>query len=321
MEAIRIDGVPADLMQAFEHDPNIIMTPMLNGTEAIQRYFTVDFARDKKTYSNMEIFDAIRVAGQDFDPVEAAKMGVRKVQLEDFDIDLTLTRETIKGWVRSYLSSVTNMNREKPLIESQSFPMFALQEIIKRQFGFLYLGGAWQGNRLANGRKSGDSVTGLLERLTEGRASGGDIPSSNVHTAAAITESNAYEEVNAVAELVYNSDPAYLNQGLELRMSADTYLKYKRNRRTLFDKHVSPSENPTTLDDFQSIRIVQDPGLAGKQTIVLADPSIFKATINENVGDYSMSIVKNVKSWDFNLHFSLCFDYAWGKKIYLNTHV
>ena len=321
MEAIKIDALPDELMQAFEHDPTIIMQPILNGTEAMNKYFKVGFARDKATYTNAEIFDAVRVAGPDFAPVNALTLGVRKVQLEDFDIDLTLSRETLKGWVRSYLGDITGMNREKPLIEAQGFPAFMLQQIIGRQFGFMYLMGAWKGERAVNGKKAEKSVTGLLEKLTIGRASGGDIPTSNVHTAAVITVANAYEEVNAVAELIKTNNSELLGRALECRMSPELYIMYKRNRQALFPTHLSPTDNPTALDDFSNITLVQEPGLAGKQTVLITDPNMLRLTTNESVGDYAMSMERKVKSWDFNLHFSLCFDYAYGKLIYLNDKV
>ena len=320
MNAVNIENIPSELMEAWEHNPNIIMNPLVNGSAAISQFFRPGFARDKATYTNVEIFDAIRVAGQDFDPQEAIKFGVRKVQLEDYDIDLMITRDAIKNFSRSYLGVMLN-TREKTEIERQDFPAYMLQQIITSQFGFLYRDGAWKGVRAVAGRKSGNSVTGLLEKLTVGRATGGDILPGQVHTSAVLTEQNAYEEVNAVAELVRANNSELLNQPLEARMSADTYLKYKRNRRALFSQHVSPSELPTVLDDFSNIRLVQEPALAGKDTIVIASPEMFRFTSNENVGDYALSMVKDVKGWKFNLHFSLCFDYAYGKQVYLNDKV
>lgn len=312
---------PAELKNVFDGRKEIIPDILANDFASLRDNFNTLVTDDKSPLVTLEVLDFARIAEDDFVPEESPlKFGARIPTFDDVDLDFQFTLDDLKTMYRSYLQYVKGLESERAVMENP-FEVFYINEILRTHADNISVKAAWKGVKTA-GQKGTDKVTdGLIKKTTEGRTST-DIPAAQVFTAATtIDVSNAYAQVNGVAALVQSQKPALLNVPLECRVGRDMYQLYRQNRRALFPDFVGPQENPTVLDDYTNISFKIDPGLAGKQTVVITPKSNLYFVTNEDVGAYRLKIVEDVKVWKCSIRLSYGFNYGVGKWVFLNNKV
>ncbi|WP_375445732.1 hypothetical protein [uncultured Fibrella sp.] len=296
----------------------VLQEATIDGVASLSNDFSVEIIRDRGQLVTAEFLDAFMPASDTFSPQAAMTVKSRTASFTEADIDLKLTNSDISKAYRSYLGWVIEKGRSEAEVRANPFNLFFIRQIIANHFKFARLKTSWKGvfNQAGNG--AGSIADGFLKKTATGRAVGGDIAAGHVFAAAAITELNAYDQVNGLAELV---DEEFLSSAFNMYLSQASYDKYCRNRRSLFKEHVGPGEKPGTLDERSNITFVVDPGLSGKDTLVVTPQQNLKFIANEAPGVYSINVVRQAKHWEISIRISIGFDYASPSLLWLNDKI
>ncbi len=308
-------------MSTIDGDGQIILDSVVYGAQSLANDFTVLVTRDKAPLVQLDVKDAWKPASDNFDGKQALSVRSRFATFKEADIDLEITLSQINEIYKSYLGWIKTAGRTMIEIQDNPFEIFFLQHILSSHFEMLRLNTAWNGVYNAAGSGAGSLVDGFLTIFTAGRAVGGDIEASHVYDGAVLTTSNAYDQFNAVADMVNNVRPKMLLKELDVKCSQQAYDKYRKDRRLRFKEHVGPADRPENLDDYSNMKFKVDPGLAGKDTIVITPPKNLLFVCNSNPGEYRLSIVKDVKSYKVSIRCSLGFDFATPDELFLNDNI
>jgi len=291
------------------------------GAESLANDFTVLVTRDKAALVQLDVKDSWKPASDAFDGKQALSVRSRFATFKEADIDLEITLSQINEVYKSYLGWSIAPGRTLIELQNNPFEIFFLRHLLSTHFEMLRLNTAWNGVYNAAGSGAGSLVDGFLTIFTAGRGVNGDIDASHVFDGAAITVNNAYDQFNGVADMVNSVRPKMLLKDLDVKCSRQAYDKYRKNRRTLFKEHVGPADRPDTLDDYSNMKFKVDPGLAGKDTIVITPPKNLLFVCNADPGQYRLSIVKDVKSYKVSIRVSLGFDFATPDELFLNDNI
>jgi hypothetical protein len=314
--------LPTALMQVFDGRKEIITDVLTDGEAKIRELYQLLVTDNKSPLVNLQIMDLLRAASDDFNPTAGAlKFGARVPEFEDVDIDLEFTIGEIQTLYRSYLQYVKGLTSERDVL-ANPFEVFFLSEILRTSRANLAEKASWKAVKNVANLGSAYAITGLLAKLTAGRAAGGDIPADNVLTvAAAINDSNAYDQAIALCKVVEAQNQAMLEIPLQLRCSPGMARSINRQRQTKFPQLVRPNENMRAVDGYENIIITPDVGLVGKETMAITPGSNLFFVCNEDVSAYTLSVDKTVKSVQISIRMSVGFDYGFGKFIFLNSKV
>jgi len=321
MPAINFDNFHVDLMRTTQSDGNIMLDTILYGAEQLRKDFVVVTARDKTALVGLDVKDGFRPASDNFSPSEVLEVKSRFVDFKEADIDISFTLSDIKKAYQTYIGWLKTAGRTLAEVNANPFELFFIQHIINTHFEYIRLQTAWNGVYNPAGTGALSIADGFLTKFTAASAVGGDLKPSHIFDGEPLTTSNAYGQVNGLAELVRDTTPKLLNQPLNLYLSAKSYDLYRKNRQTLFKEHVGPADRPTALDDFSNINFVVDPGLAGSDHLSITPKKNMLFIANENPGAYYLNIVKNIKSWDMTVRVSLGFDFATGDWLFKNDQL
>lgn len=321
MKPINFEKFDAALMETIDGNGQIILDSVVYGAESLANDFTVTVTRDKAALVQLDVKDAWKPASDSFSGEQAISVRSRFATFKEADIDMEVTLSQINEIYKSYIGWTIAPGRTMIELQDNPYEIFFLKHILSTHFEMLRLETAWNGVYNPAGKGAGVLVDGFLTMFTAGRGVNGDIEASHVYDGAAITASNAYDQFNNVAELIKDERPKLLLKPLDLKCSLHAYDLYRKNRRILFKEHVGPADRPTVLDDFSNISFKVDPGLAGKDTIVITPPKNLLFVCNADPGQYRLSIVKAIKSYQISIRVSIGFDYATPDELFLNDNI
>lgn len=311
-------------MQVFDGKKEIITDVLIDGEAKIRELYQLLVTDNKSPLINLQIMDILRAASDDFNPSAGAlQFGARIPTFEDVDIDLQFTTGEIQTLYRSYLQYVKGLSSEKEVL-ANPFEVFFISQILRAARANLIERASWKAVKNAASTGSVYAITGLLSKLTTGRAGGGDIPAGNVLTVAggvAIDDTNSYEQMLALCQVVEAQNQAMLEIPLQFRCSPGMVRSINRRRQAKFPTTVRPGEVMTNIDGYENITLVADVGLSGKQTQVITPASNMNFVCNEDVNAYTLTVVKDVKATKINIRMSVGFDYGFGKFTFLNDKV
>ncbi|PRY47102.1 hypothetical protein CLV58_101168 [Spirosoma oryzae] len=322
IKGFNFDKMPSALMQVFDGRRDIITNALIDGEAALRQDFSLLVTDNKSPLVNLEVMDVLKSASDDFDPADnPLKFGARVPEFEDVDIDLHFTIGEIQTLYRSYLQFIAGLKTEKEVI-ANPFEVFFITQILKTARANLRTMSSWKAVKNASTRGSAYAITGLLAKMTAGRAVNGDIASTQVRAVTAtIDGTNAYEEVIAMCKLVESVNEALLSQALQLRLSPGMARLVNERRIAKFPNVLKPGDVMTKVDGYESVTVTPDIGLVGKQTMAITPASNLFFVCNEDVSAYRLKVVDSVKGWDINIRMSVGFDYGYGKLLFLNDKV
>lgn len=316
-----ITQIPSDLLAHVEANPEIISDIIQDGFQQVANDFDVRYAEDEEVITSMRVMDTLRVASDDFKPAKGADFKTRKWKLQEVDADFFIPRSQILAIAKSYLRKVKSFGNVQAVLDNP-FETFFLQEIIQGQGLFLRENTAWKGDADAAQVGSLTAMDGLLLKIITGAAGGGDIPAANTLAVAGAFASNEaiYEHIQELSEKFDDNLPRLAETSTEIRLSRSMWKKYNKGRRALFPDHVGPNETTASPDDHDNKKFVIDPGLAGKETVVITPPSnLFFGT--DGAIYPRLSIQPQLKGWEVNIFLRGAFDYAHGPFIVRNNKV
>ncbi|PMD97393.1 hypothetical protein BWI97_07120 [Siphonobacter sp. BAB-5405] len=306
-------------MTLVEESPVLITDIIREGFESLQNDFTTTYLEDQAYLYSLTAFDVARVADDDFKPAKASALNLRKAQLQNVDFDFYIPRSQVLSIALSHTRQFTGVSDVNEALDNPLELMF-LREVLRAQGGFMRRNGSFKGSRNAAGTGAANAVDGILKKVAAGTAgSDADIPEEHVITpAAALDEKNAYDHVQGICDAILKHKEDLLSYPLEMRLAKATKLKYDRNRRTKFPQSVGPGETASHPDDYDGITFVEDPGLAEKDTIIVAPKSNLIFGMDSDVGINKIKIIDDLKGLKVNVFFRGLFDYAYGNFMFHN---
>lgn len=314
-------GFDANLLRTFDGGGLLIQDAVMYGAASLENDFNVQLTRDKAPLVRVDMKDGMKVASDNFTGQQLLDVKSRIATFVEGDIDIEIKFSDIEKAYKTYLGWLIEPARTLEEVRQTPFELFFVRNIVARHFEYIRLKTAYKGVYNAAAVGSENLTDGFIARFTAGRGVGGDIAANHVFEGAAITVNNAYAQVNGVANLIDGANAKLRNEALIAVMSNTVYDKYRANRRTLFPNFVGPADMPTVLDDYSNIRIVVEPGLAGKETILITKKDNLCFIANDDIKKYTINVVKQIKSWQISIRISAGFDYASPDWTFLNDRV
>lgn len=316
-----VTNFDANLLKIYEEKGGqIIQDAVVFGAESLRNDFRTVVTRDKAPLIKVDIKDGLRAASDTFTGQNVLAVKSRIADFRDADIDLEITNSDVKELYRSYLGWIMNPTRTEAEVRDNPFELFFVNQVVAKHLQFVRMKTSWKGVYHATNIGANNIADGLIAKITAGIVAT-TIADTHVFESTAISTSNAYAQVNGVAALVAAADETLLYSPMQISMSQATYDKYRANRRTLFPNFVGPQDRPTTHDDHSNMTFKVDPGLSGKDTIVVTPPDNLIFCVNEDPGSFSINIVRQAKSWQISIRISAGFDFATGDWMFTNDAV
>ncbi len=322
VDAIDLDLLPAQLKGIPISQGYLLPTYMFDALSEVLEAFDVIENDGKTPLYTWEFIDNIKKAEDDFNPDKIANITARIPILEDYEIDTSVARSELMSHFRSYQKWMFGLKTLDEALKADFAVYFlqkAMQELIVKKIA---LKAVWKGIRTATQADRGaeKALTGLIKRITDGRAVGGDIPAGNVFDGNALTVNNAYAEINGTCQLAYNNVDL---TGIPLNcyLSPQAWTLYNKNRQALSPNTVKVGEMVTQPDYMPNITFVEQHGLAGKDTLVVTPKSNLKFSVNSNPEHYNVEMMKVMKGYELNILASGGVDYGYGKYLFSNDQI
>jgi hypothetical protein len=317
-----ISSLPADVLRYVEENPYLLTDILRDGFQSLNNDFTVVQCEDEVALYSLTAFDIAQVASDDFKPLAASKIGFRKAKMQNIDYDFQIPRSKVIEIMTTHVRKFVNAGSVQDALTNPVELLF-LQEVLAAQGSFLRMNGAWKGDQDSTaGPGAANAVDGLLLKMAAGSAAGpgNDIPASHVvPPAAALDETNTYDHVQELCDKIVATKEDLLSLPLEARCSFATKQKYDRNRRALFPHSVGPQDSSSVVDDYDNIKFVVDPGLAGKDFISITPRSNLIFGTDADVTKNRITIIPDMKVWKVNVFVRAFFDYGYGNFIFHNA--
>lgn len=319
-----INTLPTEVQTLLNDNPQVLVDFMTQGMPWIADNFTIIENDGRTALWNIEVLDFLRPAGQDWLPVQAVKLGAKVPTFEDIEGDLEIPRDQILSMARSHVKKLSGAGTIQEVLQSNPFAYSFIQLIGSRTGSLIEQKGLFKGVRSAavGAQGAGLSLNGMNLRIAQGVASG-DIPASNVYTSpvGALDAAGQYSEVLNICQKT-TSNVSLDGTPMNYYLSPSNYRLYKQGRRLAYPNTVSVNDNPQTVDDFDNIRFVISPGLAGsdKQYINKKENQFF-AMPDGLVGSPVITMVPDIKVMKSNIFTSAWVGYNWGKLLFTNTRV
>lgn len=313
-------SLPSSLQGIAVSQGILLPTYMFDAMAEILQGFDVIQNDGKTPLYTWEFIDNIKKAEDAFNSNKVAKLTARIPIIEDYEIDTEISRSELISIYRSYqkwMMSLTTLDQALAADFAIFFLQKAMKELIVQKIA---LKAVWKGVRTAtqSDRGAEKSFTGMIKRLTDGYAAGGDIPAENVHEQEnPLDATHAYEEINAVCQLAYN-DIDLVGIPIDVFLSEQSWINYCKNRQTLSPNTVKLGETVNKPDYMPNLTFRPQHGLAGKETVVATPKGNFKFSVNDNPNHYNLEMVKQIKGYQLNILASGGVDYGYGKYNFCN---
>ena len=319
-QAPDFSNLPEELQAAAITQGVLLPTYMHQGLEALLDSFDVIQNNGRTPLYTWEFIDMIKKAEDAYNPDKIANLTARIPIIEDYEIDTGISRSELIKIYRSYQAMILGLNSLDEALKGD-FMVFFIQKVMRELIvQKIALKGVWKGIRTGNqaDRGADKSFTGLLKRLIDGCATGGDIPTANIFDSTdALDATHSYNEINEVCQLAYN-DPDLVGIPLNVYLSDQAYTNYSKNRQTLNSTTVAPGTIVTSPDFMPNLTFKPQWGLAGSEKVVVTPKSNLVFSVNENPEHFNFELVKVIKGFQMNVLASGGIDYGYGKYLFLN---
>lgn len=313
--------LPSDLQGIAISQGILLPTYMFDAMAEVLTAFDTIQNNGRTPLYTWEFIDIIKKAEDAFNPGNIAKLKARIPGMQDYEIDVFISRSELITIFRSYQKWIMGVESFDQALTAQ-FAVYFLQSAMQTLItSKIALKGVWGGIRTAtqSDRGADKSFKGMLAVLAEGAGVGGDIPTGNIFANTdPLDATHAYAEIMGVCQKAYANEDM-LGVPMNVYLSPQAYTNYNKNRHTLAPDSVKLGEMITKPDYMPNLTFVEQQGLAVEPDKIIITPfSNFKFSVNTSPDHWNFEFEKVMKGNKLNILASGGVDYGYGPAIFMN---
>ena len=258
---VDFSGLPAKITSYTLREAASLLATILITDQGFLKYMTLyPEVTDQLALTQMYVSSVLQPGGKDtFDPKGAAKFKARIGQVRDCKIDYTLTPTQINGMWKGYLGRIAASKRGS--VYDVPFQQYIMDKLAEKAKEEMHLEAVFKGVYNADKKQANRVFNGILPLL----AQAGVLAASQVYAGAPVTQANAIDQMEGVADLV----PSHLiNKDLVMLVEPTAAKFYNRDYRSTFGTKQDYGTFEHQTIDGTNIKIVPEPGLAGTGAII-----------------------------------------------------
>jgi hypothetical protein len=311
-KAIDFSGLGSKIASYTLREAGALLTTILITDQSFLNYMELyPDVTDQLALTQMFVTSVLQPGGKDtFDPKGTVGFKNRIGQVRACKIDYSLTPTTINAMWKGYLGRIAKSTRGN--VYDVPFQQYIIDKLAERAKEEMHLDAVFKGVYNADKKTANRVFNGLLPLMSQA----GVIASKQIYTGAPITQSNAIDQLEGIADLV----PSHLiNKDLVMLVEPTTAKYYNRDYRATYGtKQDYQGFTHTTLDGT-NITIVPEPGLADTGGII--------CTLRNNLvwmtgplggGPNSFVIEKHRRNVDIMADFEAAPDFAIAEYVWTN---
>jgi hypothetical protein len=257
MPAIDFSGLPAKITSYTLREAQALLTTMLITDQSFLNYMglLVDVV-DEQALTQIFVSSVLQPGGKDtFDPKGTVGFKNRIGKVRACKIDYTLTPTIINSMWKGYLGRINKSKRGD--VYGVPFQQYIMDMLAAKAKEEMHLEAVFKGVYNPDKKVANRVFDGLLPLLSDA----GIVQAANIFAGAPITQSNAIDQMEGVADKV----PSHLiNRDLVMLVEPTSAKFYNRDYRGTFGANTNNTGGfEHQKIDGTNITIVPEPGLAG----------------------------------------------------------
>lgn len=291
-----------------------LLTKLMVGTRP--SYFTLLMnVKDEIPLMELVVDSIVQPGGKDtFSPTNGAvgfKARIGKVR--SCKVDLQFKPTQILNMWRSYLGMIAGGSIK---VDEVPFESFIMSKIVERAKDDIRILALFKGVYNASGTAAVDLFNGVLKIVVDEIASGG-IPVANISTGAAITASNAFDQVQLVVDKVY-ADPRYNSVPMVCLLAPENYRFYCQDyAATRGAAPYNDSFNQTKIEGT-NITLIAEPSMSGSDRIIITPESNLYYLVDEEAATNNIKVEYALRNINIMMDFSLAPEIGIAELIWCN---
>jgi len=311
-KAIDFSGLGTKIASYTLREAGALLTTILITDQSFLAYMELyPDVTDQLALTQMFVSSVLQPGGKDtFDPKDTVGFKNRIGQVRDCKIDYTLTPTMINAMWKGYLGRIAKSTREN--VYDVPFQQYIIDKLAEKAKEEMHLEAVFKGVYNADKKTANRVFNGLLPLISQD----GIISAKNIYEGAAITQTNAIDQLEGIADLV----PSHLiNKDLVMLVEPTTAKYYNRDYRATYGTKQDYAGFTHTTLDGTNITIVPEPGLADTGAII--------TTLRNNIvwmtgplggGPNSFVVEKHRRNVDIMADFQAAPDFAIAEYVWVN---
>jgi hypothetical protein len=314
--SLDFSALPAKLKDYALSDNYQILTRLLVDGLGFTSYMQMLLGNDEIPLSEMVIGDILQPGNKDtFAPIDnAIKFKARIGKVRPCKVDLQFKPTQIANFWKSYLGKIARSTPESPY--DVPFEAFLLDQIIKKAQENLRMKAVFKGVYNAAGTTPADTMTGLLA-LVAAAITDLSLPAAQISTGAAITASNAVDEVRKVIDKVYQV-PAYTNMPMIMLIAPENKWYYEQDYQATFGALPYNTSFDKPAIEGTNIRFQAEPGMSGSDRLIVTPEENLFWLVDDEQRQNTLEVEKALRNLNLMMDFNAAPDFGIAELIWCN---
>jgi hypothetical protein len=311
MAAVDFSGLPSRLKDySYKNSETLLTQTLIDGLTFLEYMNLLVDVTDRVDLTQMFISEVLQPGGKDdFTPKGTVGFKNREGRVRDCKVDYMLTPKLINAMWKSYLGKI-NKSRRGDVYDAPFF-QFILERIAAKVREELQLQAVFQGVYREDSKKARRVFDGILPLLSDS----GIVPAGNIFAGAPITQNNAIDQLEGVADRVPSD---VVNTDLIALVEPEVMKFYNRDYRATFGTIGTYTEFKHPVLDGTNITLVAEPGLAGTGAVLMAERENFSWLTGELNQLDAFIIEKSKRNVNVMLDFQASSDIALPERVWCN---
>jgi hypothetical protein len=271
--------------------------------------------KDEIPLVELVVDSIVQPGGKDtFDPQNnKIKFKARIGKVRSCKVDLQFKPTQVLNMWRSYLGMIAGGSIK---VDEMPFESFIVQKIIERAKDDVRVLALFKGVYNASGTTASDLFNGVLKIVVDEISSGG-IPAGNIAAGAAITSSNAYDQVQLVVDKVY-ADPRYNSVPMVCLLAPENYRFYCQDYAATRGAAPYNDNFNQTLIEGTNITLIAEPSMSGSDRIIITPEANLYYLVDEEAATNNITIEYALRNINVMMDFSIAPEIGIAELIWTN---
>ncbi|GAB2954729.1 hypothetical protein GCM10027048_20300 [Hymenobacter coalescens] len=289
---------------------NILSEILIDGHSFLDYVNLLPDVTDEIDLMQMFIDSVLQPGGKDtFDPKGTFSFKKRTGKVRDCKIDFTLTPKQINTMWKSFMGRINKSKRGD--VYDVPFWGFLMEQLAKKGKQELHLDAFFKGVYNGDSTKANRVFDGILPLMSDA----GAIPAGNIYSGAPITQLNAIDQLEGLADKVPSDK---LQWDIVALVEPEVMKFYNRDYRATYGGLNYNNEFKHTLLDGTNITLVAEPGLAQTSAVIMTPRENISWLTGELTNTDSFIVEKSKRNINIMMDFQAAPDFALGEYIWTN---